>query len=221
MKKFVSYLSTILLIAACSTAFAGTGNVQNVVGNAGNPGIAPPQSMPYGVSYGEWSALWWQWVFALPVTENPAFLNGNVDLSLHQPPGPVWFLAGMMTATELPDGGYIGQAVRTGTVPAGKALFFPIINTENDNQTFGQPMDMTIPELRAYAKGLIDSCTYMDCEIDGVSVLDLWEPVTAASAYRATSPVFSYWLPATDNVQQSFGIDVSGTIGPGVADGST
>ncbi len=183
------------------------------------PHILPPQCYPYGKSYGQWSAAWWQWLFKWPVSENPLFLEGDVDLSLHQPDGPVWFLGGMLVGTPQEGLGYVMQTVRTGTVPAGKALLFPVLNCEYDNQTFVPPEDMTIPELFAYAHQSLDGNQAMVCEIDGVSIKNLWNPATGTSPYRAVSPVFSYWLPATDNVQQFWGVPAAGSIGPAVADG--
>lgn len=219
MKKSAKYLIALLVTTLCSSAFAAEVMGKKGVGNAGNPGIAPPQSMPFGKSYSEWSALFWQWVFANPVSNNALFLNGNVDLSLNQPPGPVWFLGGTFVATPNENGGVIGSAERTGTVPAGKALFFPILNNEFDNPTFIPPEDMTVPELKAFAAEQLNSNQSMDCELDGVPVKNLWDPVTKTSPYRVATPVFSYWLPATDNVQQYWGVNVSGKIEPAVGDG--
>jgi hypothetical protein len=31
-----------------------------------NPGVAPPQSHPHGLSYAEWGARWWQWAYSFP-----------------------------------------------------------------------------------------------------------------------------------------------------------
>ncbi len=202
---------TCVLLLLC-----GTTRVQGV---QSNPGIIPPEATPYGLSYAQWSVAWWQWVFQWPTKDNPLFMDGNVDLSLHQPNGPVWFLGGMFIATPAEDGSWVAVAKRTGVVPAGKALFFPIMNAEYDNQTFVPPEDMTIPELYAFAHASLDSNESMACEIDGVTIKKVWDPVTGKSPYRAVSPVFSYWLPPTDNVQQNWGVDASGTIGPAVADG--
>src|SRR5690242_16582905 len=35
--------------------------------STGTPSILPPESHPYGKSYGEWSARHWQWLYSLPV----------------------------------------------------------------------------------------------------------------------------------------------------------
>jgi hypothetical protein len=214
MKKFVTCLTAALLITAASTGYTAA----QAVGNAGNPGIIPPQARPHGRSYSEWSAIWWQWVYAAPTSRNPLFLDGNVDLSLHQPAGPVWFLGGMFTATEGPPYFY-GHAVRTGTIPAGKALFFPVLNCEFANQEYVPQATYSISDLYGIAKASIDGNLLWDCEIDGVSVKNLWDPATKSSPYRVVTPVFNYWLPATDNVLQFWGTDVTGWVGPAVGDG--
>src|SRR5262245_11884284 len=46
---------------------------------ANNPGVLPPQSNPYGASYGEWSAKWWQWAFSMPHTDHPLFDTAPVS----------------------------------------------------------------------------------------------------------------------------------------------
>ncbi len=32
-----------------------------------NPGVLPVNSKPYGMTYGEWSAKWWQWAYSIPL----------------------------------------------------------------------------------------------------------------------------------------------------------
>ena len=199
------------LVAAAVITFVLAHPVQAGPGNQGNPGVLPPNSTPFGLTYGQWSTALWQWTFSQPVSQNPLFMNGDVDLSLGQPAGPVWFLGGIISLSP-----FGGSANRTGTIPAGKALFFPLIDEEWDNSGV-PPTTFTIPQLRALAKATIDSADDIACEIDGVPLLKLSNPLT--TAYRVVSPVFGYTLPATDNVLQFFGIDISGTVGPAVADG--
>src|SRR5207302_2056669 len=80
--------SAILLLATALPALAGKGN-------AGNPGILPPQSHAYGKTYVEWSVKWWQWVFSLPATNSPILDTG--DCSAGQS-GHVWCLDDPMTS---------------------------------------------------------------------------------------------------------------------------
>ena len=39
--------------------------------NGGDAGVFAPQAHPYGSSYGEWAAKWWQWVLTQPTPTNP------------------------------------------------------------------------------------------------------------------------------------------------------
>src|SRR6476620_9029431 len=77
-----------------------------------NPGVLPPNSHPHGLTYGEWSARWWQYAVAVP----------GQDVFNHcpaEPSGHVWFLEG---TTEVP------PPPRSCTVPSGTMILFPIIN---------------------------------------------------------------------------------------------
>lgn len=82
-----------------------------------NPGVIPPTANPYGMSYGDWSAAWWEWVIQYPAAVNP-ILDPDGTCGSQGQSGPVWFLAG--------NGG--GSVERALLVPAGKALFFPLVN---------------------------------------------------------------------------------------------
>jgi hypothetical protein len=79
---------------------------------AGNPnqGVLPINGQVGGLTYGQWSARWWQYAFSLTTFDNcPA-----------EPSGQMWFLAGTTG----------GSASRSCTVPAGKNIMFPIFNAE-------------------------------------------------------------------------------------------
>jgi hypothetical protein len=54
------------------------------------PAVAPVNSKPYGLSYGQWSARQWQWEFSFPVDQHPLF--DTADASAGQS-GPVWATA--------------------------------------------------------------------------------------------------------------------------------
>ena len=67
--------------------------------------------------YAEWTARWWQWVLSLPVENNPANDTTGKNCAINQN-GPVWFLAGTVG----------GVVERNCTIPAEKAILFPILN---------------------------------------------------------------------------------------------
>jgi hypothetical protein len=85
---------------------------------AAEPDLAPPSDIISGKSQKEWSVLWWQWAGSFDHEDSPvADLNGE-KCSARQA-GEVWFLAGTYGTK---------RTIRTCTVPAGKYLFFPLIN---------------------------------------------------------------------------------------------
>ena len=179
-----------LQLVAVTSAMAGPGNL-------GNPGIAPPQSHFRGRTYSEWSAAWFQWVMSMPFTQHPLFDSPGVDCSEGQT-GNVWFISGRL-------GGTIAVN-RSCTIPAGTALFLnitsngPVDNTGCDpTGTFVQPTTFSIDQLRTFADSNLDS--FIDsrgqCEIDGVSLQHL---AGLDPPYRVQSSVFSYTIPAFDNL---------------------
>ncbi|MFN8473234.1 MAG: hypothetical protein U0822_13685 [Anaerolineae bacterium] len=87
-----------------------------------NPGVLPPQSHPYGKTYGEWGDMWWQWLVAIPAAANPSLdVPGDTTGTKcgKSQSGPVWFLAGIFGT---------GTATRNCTMPSGKAIFIPVAN---------------------------------------------------------------------------------------------
>ena len=83
-----------------------------------NAGILPPQSNPYGKSYSQWSAAYWQWLFGQPLDGHPGNDNPDFDVTAGQS-GRVWFLTGPFGVIE-----------REATIPAGTALFVSLINVD-------------------------------------------------------------------------------------------
>jgi hypothetical protein len=154
--------------------------------------------------YGNLTAEWWQWLFKQPVSTNPWFdetgeraANGQENGS--GPAGKYFFLCGVVNVS--------GTAERTITVPAGKALFFGVLNSEWD--TGGVGASLKVPELRALAAADIATVTDIYACLDG-KPLEL---------LRIQSPIFSYWVPPTDNVLQFFGAEVTGTVKQAYTDG--
>src|SRR5262245_20745573 len=50
-------------------------------------------SIPFGLTYGEWTARWWQWAYSIPKYVHPAYDDSGKYCAEGQS-GPVWFLAG-------------------------------------------------------------------------------------------------------------------------------
>ena len=83
------------------------------------PRIAPIHTKPAGQTYGRWAAEWWQWALGVPAAVNP-LIDTTGEHCAQRQVDKVWFLAGSFFS---PD-----PVVRDCEVPAGKSLFFPLIN---------------------------------------------------------------------------------------------
>src|SRR5262249_12325700 len=73
-----------------------------------NPRGLPIHSSPFGNTYGEWSARWWQWALSVPTATNPIIDSTGAQCAQAQT-GKVWFLAGT----------FGGAVTRSCTVPQG------------------------------------------------------------------------------------------------------
>jgi hypothetical protein len=116
--------------------------------------ILDPTEAHYGGTYEEWAAAWVQYVndVAPPECINPILDTTGETCALYQDPeSPVFLLVG----------NFGGISIREDcVVPAGKAIYLPLINSYGDNA--GVPAEMTVSdaELKAYVEGnfeLIDS----------------------------------------------------------------
>lgn len=218
--RFVTSIALGLTLSTIG-AFAQTTSSQN-----SDVYVYPPGSTPYGLSYGEWSARWWQLVLSIPPEANPVLdgIQGKPPHGNHCAQGqsdPVWLLPGT----------FGGTASRTCNVPLGRSLLFPILNSEfgagvGDCQTPGSNPDSCdvyrfpgfphkgIPALQAAAAAQLISLTgSLEVTIDGVQLQNL-------TAYRAPSPVFSYWLTSDSLFNYLFGFtNPAGMESPIVSDG--
>lgn len=132
--------------------------------------IPPVQSPTYGGTYGEFSARWWQWLLSIPAAVNPNLDTTGEHCALGQY-DDVWFLAG----------NFGGSSVRTCTIPAGKPIFFPVINS----LAFKPVGKDTLNSLRSLAAGFPDSVTTLTVTVDG----------NAVNNYRVRSPSFTIIAP--------------------------
>jgi len=176
--------------------------------------VVDPGSRAYGHTYGEWSARWWQYVLSIPVNRNPLTDTTGRRCGERQS-GPVFFLGAEYN--------HFRTVNRTCRVPAGKALFFPVINCKNDNTVPIAPAGQTQPgpnhdkfdTLLTGCRNFINGASELSAELDGRAVTGL----TLTSAYRASSPAFRVRTPA-DNLLRAAGDNVGRqTITPVAADG--
>lgn len=159
---------------------------------AGDPQVIPPQGKILGNTYGEWSAEWWKWALRVPGATNP-LIDGTGEFCAEGQSGKVWFLAG----------NFGGTTERSCTVPAGKPVFFPLLNgIFVVTETFE-----TEQIARDWVNSFIDKIDALEVTVDGV-------PVRFLRNHRAESPAFNITLPEGN----LFGI-APGVYGPAVSDG--
>jgi hypothetical protein len=143
-----------------------------------NSHVYPIDSKPNGLTYGDWSAKWWQWAVLTPADKSP--LKDNTGINCNQGQTyPIWFLAGT----------FGGSAERTCSIPAGKAIMFPVYNGECSFVEY--PQYKTEQDLRNCAKAQLNKVTNLDASVDGVKIQDL-------KSYRAQSSLFDLVLPNTN-----------------------
>jgi len=132
-------LATVLLSLAAGSSVGGE------KGNAGNPGIAPPNSHAYGMSLAEWLTTYWEWTYTtgagpaqstvghvklmpLPVSEqisgswtpeDPALLKGKLEITL--PAGTPFVLPLFAWVTERYNNGTPDDVSLANTVALGGA----------------------------------------------------------------------------------------------------
>lgn len=168
----VALLVLVLLIGAASSASAQ---------------VLPPGSRHYGLTYGQWSSVWWQWALAIPVHQPPLSQRVNhplVDLTGEKCAvnqiGPVWFLGGAFF--ELGTSGSSTVVRNDCVVPSSKALFFPILNTECTGiEGPGNFCGATVADSRAIVKSAIDGAGNMSADLDGA-------PISIDASYRVGTP---------------------------------
>lgn len=80
--------------------------------------LIPPTKPVAGASQEEWSKRWWRWALSFDDEDSPV-ADRDGRLCAEGQSGPVWFLAGTYGTA---------RTVRSCRVPAGKTLFFPLIN---------------------------------------------------------------------------------------------
>lgn len=170
---FVAALLSVLLVTSISNAFDDT-DIAKVAGN----------------TYGELAAKWSQWAFD---TEFAQFGDGDVDCYEGQR-GAVWFLAGSFAGVPV-------ERTCLASIPAGKRLFFPLVNFIFYNPDASCPEadgNCTVAEKRENANGFFSDQipgnlggaleTYacqLSATVDGVPVQIMGYPIV-----RTQSPEY-------------------------------
>lgn len=183
----------VLVLAVLAFVLASAMLSASALGDSRRPPALPPDAHPYGQSYSEWAADWWQWVLTQPVATNPVLDETGARCANGQS-GPVWFLAGAFAS---------GTVSRSCTVPTGTALLFPVVNYFYCALETDPPEQRTVEFARAQTSFVRDSASGLSATIDGVAVPDV-------TRYFEDSVVFTAVLPA-DNL---FGLPAGTLLAP-------
>ena len=143
--------------------------------------IAPIRSRPEGQTYGRWAAEWWQWALGIPAAVNPLTDTTGEHCAQRQVDN-VWFLAGSPSTDPV---------VRSCEIPAGKSLFFPLLNNFYGAFLSDEPETRTEEFVRDAA-----SCTkpaQISVSIDDFKVRNPTRFFTGPSGSQ--SPIFNVQLP--------------------------
>ncbi len=158
-----------------SSNYANNNNSNN---SNGTIGVFSADSKPYGLSYGEWTAKWWQWAYSVPKDFNPAYGDTGKYCNEGQN-GPVWFLTSA----------YQHPVERYCKIPSDKPILLTILNSECSLAE--SPKLKTEKELRQCAKDTQDSVVQLQATIDGKNITNLQD-------YRIQSPLFNFTLPSNN-----------------------
>lgn len=153
--KYVHLIALVTFVFVMGSTFRGLTYASEGVK------IFPPDANPYGLTYGEWSSKWWQWILSIPPDRNPLLDKTGEYCSEGQTDPNVFFLGGT----------FGGKVERTCTISSDKAIFFPIINYEGN---FIEDITIrTESQLVELVKSQIDDIKYFYVTFDGTDLQGL------------------------------------------------
>ena len=167
-------------------------------------GVVDPTQPVAGTSQLELSQQWWQWVLGIPASGNPLF-DTDGALARTDNNGAVFFVAGNVG----------GISTRTFSVPTGRPLFFPILNSLDLEIPQSQPncFDPGVPDPLACALAVIspgmDNASNLHATLDGQNLL------TFPNFRQTSTSFFDIELPDGN----LFGIDAGLYASSAVSDG--
>jgi hypothetical protein len=165
--------SMTMILAVLTLAIYSITPLTTILADSINPGVYSKDSSPFGTPYGQWLAKWWQWSFSIPTANHPRDNYSPEKCGINQA-GPVWFLADQLG----------GREERTCTIPAGKAIFVPLLIGQCDYSTpeIKNDVDLKTCASEGNNYGVIEAT------IDGVKLKNLEGYRTQAGFFNITVP---------------------------------
>lgn len=143
--------------------------------------IYSQDSKPFGLTFGEWSVRWWQWLLSIPKDKSPAMDSTGQYASIGQSDPNVFFLCQTIeNSIELP--------LRTISMPRRKSIFMPVLNWISNFYNHGQSEQ----ELIDTARRRIDAIGKIEVNLDRKNIQGL-------EKYRFLTEFFVAEMPK-DNI---------------------
>jgi hypothetical protein len=198
-ERIMMNLGVLVIIFAIICSFSLLATLTSKAYSQGsNQTVYSTDSKPFGLPYQDWVAKWWNWTFGIGADQHPRddpTRSCNVNQN-----GSVWFLPDALSI-ENPSNPRICD------IPAGKAIFIPIVTGEvGTNEKPGYTDAQLIKE----ALVCDNDSKNRRAEVDGNSINGLSDP----SSYRTNSS-----HPFTINIVDDNIYNIKGGTGRAFADG--
>jgi hypothetical protein len=142
-----------------------------------NVKIYHKNSEPFGLTFSEWSAKWWQWLLSIPKSLNPARDSLGENASLGQIYEKVFFLCQTIEGAKL-------LPSRKVSIRKGTSIFLPIINWISNFYEHGN----SEKQLIEIATKHMDTIGNLEFTLNGNKIVGL-------EKYRFLSNFFTVELP--------------------------
>ena len=185
-------------LTVCGLALAALAVAVATPASAAPYRVFPPDSKPFGKTYGQWSAEWWKQAVRETGATGTPFAAGEVDCAALGM-GDVVFLVGTTSGTGSP-------VERSCAISKHAAILVPPINGECSE---AEGNGSTDAELRTCAALQADGMTNVRLSIDGTAL-------TGLNNFRFASPLYRF-SPVAGNVFEPY--PPAATNSPSVADG--
>lgn len=152
--------------------------------------IFPSDSDPFGLSYSNWTAKWWEWIVKIPKATNPLFDMTGLKAKINQIDKRAFFLCQTLESTK-------NVPQRTIKIPKGSSIFMPIINWLSILHEDGETDD----ELLCRATERMDVVKDLQLIING-NVLD----AQLIKRFRFRSPFIDIVLPEGNIFDKPHGV---------------
>ncbi len=164
MKTSRFSLRTVAMVAVLVWPMQGAHAVDSVV---------PPGDEVAGYSQRQLAERWWQWVLHIPAATSP-LTDTTGEFAGTDNTGPVFFVAGNTG----------GSSTRSFEVPAGKPIFFPVVNGVDVEV----PGSTSVADAFACCLGFVDTAANLHATLDGNNLLV--RPNDQTNPSRQTSTEF-------------------------------